>query len=45
MDIESHNDIHKGSVNSICWAPAEAGLILAAGSSDGIVGIYSLRYL
>lgn len=30
---------HDSSVNSICWAPHEFGLILAAGSSDGSVSI------
>lgn len=29
------------SVNSICWAPVEYGLLLACGSSDGSVSILS----
>lgn len=30
---------HESSVNSVCWAPQEYGLILAAGASDGAVSI------
>lgn len=30
---------HDSSVNSVCWAPAELGLILAAGSSDGTITV------
>lgn len=32
--FQEHN-LHKGSVNSIAWAPWDFGLRLAAGSSDG----------
>ncbi|KAL3219498.1 hypothetical protein MRX96_005787 [Rhipicephalus microplus] len=32
---------HESSVNSICWAPHEFGLMLACGSSDGAVSIVS----
>ena len=32
---------HDSSVNSVCWAPHEFGLILACGSSDGAVSILS----
>ncbi|CAG0880921.1 unnamed protein product [Cyprideis torosa] len=31
--------VHDTSVNSICWAPPEHGLILACGSSDGSISI------
>jgi len=30
---------HDASVNSVCWAPVEYGLMLACGSSDGSVSI------
>ena len=30
------------SVNSICWAPHEYGLMLVCGASDGAVSIVSL---
>jgi len=30
---------HESSVNSVCWAPAEFGLILACASSDGTISI------
>ncbi|KAH9414117.1 GTPase-activating protein S13 [Dermatophagoides pteronyssinus] len=32
---------HDSSVNSVCWAPHELGLILAAGSSDGSISVLS----
>ncbi|KAF7492259.1 Protein SEC13 -like protein [Sarcoptes scabiei] len=35
--FESNN--HDSSVNSVCWAPHELGLILAAGSSDGAITV------
>ena len=35
--------IHSASVNSIDWAPHEAGLILVCGSSDGNVSILSYK--
>lgn len=28
-------------VNSVCWAPPEWGLMLAAGSSDGTISVLS----
>ena len=28
---------HDSSVNSLCWAPHELGLMLVAGSSDGTI--------
>jgi len=31
--------VHESSVNSIQWAPSEAGLILACGSSDGAISV------
>ena len=34
---------HDSSVNSVCWAPQEYGLILAAGASDGAISIISLN--
>lgn len=34
---------HDSSVNSICWAPREYGLMLACGASDGVVSIVSMR--
>jgi len=34
---------HESSVNSVCWAPQEYGLILAAGASDGAISIVSLN--
>lgn len=36
---ESNN--HDSSVNSVCWAPHELGLILACGSSDGTISVLS----
>merc|ERR1712050_628307 len=32
---------HESSVNSVCWAPHEFGLILVCGSSDGCISIIS----
>lgn len=32
---------HDSSVNSVCWAPHDFGLILACGSSDGSISIVS----
>ena len=32
---------HDSSVNSVCWAPYELGLILAGGSSDGTISVLS----
>eukprot|EP00794_Sanderia_malayensis_P005824 gene5824-6521_t len=32
---------HDSSVNSICWAPHEFGLMLACGASDGAVSVIS----
>ncbi|XP_076329061.1 protein SEC13 homolog isoform X2 [Tachypleus tridentatus] len=32
---------HDSSVNSLCWAPHDLGLMLACGSSDGAVSILS----
>nr|QBH74134.1 protein transport protein sec13 [Folsomia candida] len=32
---------HESSVNSVCWAPPEWGLMLAAGSSDGTISVLS----
>lgn len=29
------------TVNSVCWAPPEWGLMLAAGSSDGTISVLS----
>lgn len=40
--IKEH-DVHKSSVNAISWAPEDAGLILACGSSDGYISILSFR--
>ncbi|XP_078444215.1 protein transport protein SEC13 homolog A-like [Wolffia australiana] len=34
---------HRASVNSISWAPHELGLILACGSSDGSISVFSAR--
>lgn len=36
---ESNN--HDSSVNSVCWAPHELGLVLACGSSDGTISVLS----
>ncbi len=33
--------VHESSVNSVCFAPPEMGLVLAAGSSDGSISILS----
>lgn len=33
---------HDSSVNSVCWAPQEYGLVLAAGASDGAISVLSL---
>jgi protein transport protein SEC13 len=30
---------HDSSVNSVCWAPYEFGLMLACGSSDGAISV------
>jgi protein transport protein SEC13 len=30
-----------GSINSVCFAPAELGLIFAAASSDGIISVHT----
>jgi len=38
VKIEDYNN-HDSSVNSVCWAPHELGLILAAGSSDGTISV------
>lgn len=35
------NSNHDSSVNSVCWAPYESGMILAAGSSDGTISVLS----
>ncbi|KAL6750467.1 COP-II coat subunit [Haematococcus lacustris] len=35
----SPGTLHTASVNSVCWAPHEHGLVLAAASSDGSVSI------
>lgn len=32
---------HDSSVNSVCWAPHDFGLMLACGSSDGAVSVLS----
>ena len=32
---------HDSSVNSVCWAPHEFGLVLVCGSSDGAVSVLS----
>ena len=34
---------HELSVNSVCWAPHDFGLVLAAASSDGHISVLSLR--
>ena len=34
---------HQSSVNSVCWAPYDLGLILAAGSSDGTISIHTYQ--
>jgi len=34
---------HDSSVNSICWAPAEFGLCLACGSSDGTISVLTQK--
>lgn len=34
--------VHLMTVNSICWAPHEYGLMLLCGASDGAVSIVSL---
>lgn len=39
--MEYEHAAHDASVNSISWAPHEAGLILACGSSDGQISILS----
>eukprot|EP00873_Tetraselmis_striata_P000259 jgi/Tetstr1/420523/TSEL_001067.t1 len=36
---KSPETLHSASVNSICWAPQELGLMLACGSSDGTISI------
>lgn len=38
---ENHHEYasHDSSVNSVCWAPHDFGLMLACGSSDGSVSI------
>eukprot|EP01029_Cantina_marsupialis_P002212 TRINITY_DN12005_c0_g1_i1.p1 TRINITY_DN12005_c0_g1~~TRINITY_DN12005_c0_g1_i1.p1 ORF type:complete len:213 (-),score=41.69 TRINITY_DN12005_c0_g1_i1:97-672(-) len=36
-------DGHEASVNSICWAPYQYGLVLLAGSSDGFVSVISFK--
>lgn len=35
------DSLHSASVNSICWAPQELGLVLACGSSDGSISFIS----
>lgn len=35
--------LHSASVNSICWAPHELGLILASASSDGTVSVMEYK--
>jgi protein transport protein SEC13 len=32
---------HEASVNSVSWAPHEFGLVLAAGSSDGTISVFT----
>jgi protein transport protein SEC13 len=32
---------HDSSVNSVCWAPQDFGLMLACGSSDGAISVLS----
>ncbi len=36
-------NLHTASVNSICWAPYELGLILACASSDGAVSLIEYK--
>lgn len=31
--------LHTSSINSVCWAPYELGLLLACGSSDGTISV------
>jgi len=35
--------LHSASVNSICWAPYELGLALAAASSDGSLSVLTYQ--
>ncbi len=35
--------LHSASVNSLCWAPYELGLVLAAASSDGSLSILTYQ--
>jgi hypothetical protein len=39
----SPGNLHTASVNSICWAPYELGLILACASSDGSVSLLEYK--
>jgi protein transport protein SEC13 len=36
---QSPATLHSASINSLCWAPHEVGLVLATASSDGTIGI------
>ncbi len=35
--------LHTASVNSLCWAPYELGLCLAAASSDGAISVLTYQ--
>jgi hypothetical protein len=35
--------LHTASVNSLCWAPYELGLALAAASSDGSISVLTYQ--
>jgi protein transport protein SEC13 len=39
------NKDHASSVNSVCWAPYDIGLVLAAGSSDGTISVHTYQQL
>mmetsp|Transcript_132 Transcript_132/g.478 ORF Transcript_132/g.478 Transcript_132/m.478 type:complete len:307 (+) Transcript_132:228-1148(+) len=36
---QTPNTLHTASINSVCWAPSELGLMLACGSSDSTISI------
>ncbi len=41
LSMTNNNQIILISVNSVCWAPHDFGLMLACGSSDGSISIIS----
>jgi protein transport protein SEC13 len=41
--VALRDEAHQASVNAVAFAPWEAGLILAAGSSDGTVSLHSFK--